>query len=249
MVQGRYRVTSVLGKGRFPATYLVTDDRLQGKRRALKELPRDLYDEHTASRSMGSCTWCSSSGARRVSRASARPAAAPSRQGGWCRGCTNCEVLAYLHGRTPPIVHRDLKPENILLDEDDRIMLIGFGIAKESADLAVTRQRNGSSRPERRDRDGLDYSEGRKHTAVHYGLPARLKMKVLDTVVLEKDLPSQGLRRGDVGAVMEVYVPDGVEVEFVTGSGRTQALVTLKAAEVRLITDTDILAVRSLRAA
>jgi hypothetical protein len=76
-----------------------------------------------------------------------------------------------------------------------------------------------------------------------------MKPRVLDTVVLEKDLPSQGLRRGDVGAVVEVYEPDGLEVEFVTGSGRTQALVTLKAAEVRLITDTDILAVRSLRAA
>ncbi|MGH8766759.1 MAG: DUF4926 domain-containing protein, partial [Burkholderiales bacterium] len=60
-----------------------------------------------------------------------------------------------------------------------------------------------------------------------------MKLKVLDTVVLEKDLPSRGLRRGDVGAVMEVYEPDGLEVEFVTGSGRTQALVTLKVAEVR----------------
>jgi hypothetical protein len=48
---------------------------------------------------------------------------------------------------------------------------------------------------------------------------------------------------------MEVYEPDGLEVEFVTGSGRTQALVTLKVDDVRLITDTDILAVRSLRAA
>ena len=76
-----------------------------------------------------------------------------------------------------------------------------------------------------------------------------MKPRVLDTVVLEKDLPSQGLRRGDVGAVVEVYEPDGLEVEFVTGSGRTQALVTLKAGEVRLITATDILAVRSLRAA
>ena len=76
-----------------------------------------------------------------------------------------------------------------------------------------------------------------------------MKPRVLDTVVLEKDLPSQGLRRGDVGAVVEVYEPDGLEVEFVTGSGRTQALVTLKAAEVRLITDTDVLAGRSLHAA
>ena len=74
-------------------------------------------------------------------------------------------------------------------------------------------------------------------------------LKVRDTVVLGKDLPTHGLRQGDVGAVVEAYEPDGLEVEFVTGSGRTQALVTLKAAEVRLITDTDILAVRSLRVA
>ncbi|MDQ3774511.1 MAG: DUF4926 domain-containing protein [Pseudomonadota bacterium] len=52
-----------------------------------------------------------------------------------------------------------------------------------------------------------------------------------------------------MGALVELYEPDGLEVEFVTGAGRTQALVTLKAAEVRLVSDTDILAVRSLRAA
>lgn len=74
-------------------------------------------------------------------------------------------------------------------------------------------------------------------------------MKVLDTVVLNKDLPSQGLCRGDIGAVVEVYKPAGLEVEFVTGSGKTQALVTLKAADVRLIGDADVLTVRSLNAA
>ena len=74
-------------------------------------------------------------------------------------------------------------------------------------------------------------------------------MKVLDTVVLDKDLPSQDLRRGDVGAVVEVYEPDGLEVEFVTGSGRTRALVTLKTADVHLFGDTDVLASRSLDAA
>ena len=60
-------------------------------------------------------------------------------------------------------------------------------------------------------------------------------MKVLDTVVLNKDLPSRGLRRNDVGVVVEIYEPDGLEVEFVTGSGKTQASVTLKTAEVRLL--------------
>lgn len=76
-----------------------------------------------------------------------------------------------------------------------------------------------------------------------------MKLKVFDTVVLEKDLLSRGLRRGDIGAVVEVYEPDGLEVEFVTGSGRTQALVTLKVADVRSIDDADILTVRSLNAA
>lgn len=46
--------------------------------------------------------------------------------------------------------------------------------------------------------------------------------------------------------MVEVYEPDGLEVEFVTGSGRAEAWVTLKAAEVRLITDTDVLAVTFL---
>lgn len=76
-----------------------------------------------------------------------------------------------------------------------------------------------------------------------------MTIKVLDTVVLEKDMPDHGLQRGDIGAVVEVYDPDGLEIEFVTGSGKTQALVTLNASDVRLIADSDILAVRSLDAA
>lgn len=51
------------------------------------------------------------------------------------------------------------------------------------------------------------------------------------------------------GAVVEIYLPDGVEVEFVTGSGRTQALVTLKLDDIRSIDDTEIMAVRSFSAA
>jgi serine/threonine-protein kinase len=50
-----------------------------------------------------------------------------------------CEVLIYLHTQTPPIIHRDLKPDNILLDENERIMLIDFGIAKEAVPEAMTR--------------------------------------------------------------------------------------------------------------
>lgn len=62
-----------------------------------------------------------------------------------------------------------------------------------------------------------------------------MKVSVLDTVVLSVNLPENGLRCGDVGAIVEVYEPDGVEVEFVTGSGRPQALVTLSQSDVRPI--------------
>jgi hypothetical protein len=74
-------------------------------------------------------------------------------------------------------------------------------------------------------------------------------VKVFDTVVLERDLMDHGLKKGDIGAVVEVYEPDGIEVEFVTGSGKTQALVTLKLQDVHSIKDSEILAVRSLDAA
>jgi len=68
----------------------------------------------------------------------------------------------------------------------------------------------------------------------------------LDTVVLVRDLPAHGLKAGDLGAVVEVYPPDGLEVEFVTASGRTTALITLRFTDVRPISDSDLVVVRSL---
>jgi hypothetical protein len=70
--------------------------------------------------------------------------------------------------------------------------------------------------------------------------------KLLDTVVLDRELPEHGLRNGDLGAVVEVYAPDGLEVEFVTASGKTQALVTLNLKDVRPVQDSDLIAVRSV---
>jgi hypothetical protein len=69
--------------------------------------------------------------------------------------------------------------------------------------------------------------------------------RLLDTVVLKRDLPDHGLRAGDLGAVVELYGFDGIEVEFVLPSGHTKALVTLKISDVRSLGDSDILAVRS----
>ena len=70
--------------------------------------------------------------------------------------------------------------------------------------------------------------------------------KLLDTVALTHDIPAAGLRRGDLGAVVEVHTPDSLEVEFVAASGRTQALLTLAAQDVRQVGDQDLISVRSL---
>jgi len=71
-----------------------------------------------------------------------------------------------------------------------------------------------------------------------------MRFKELETVVLDRDLPEDGLRKGDLGAVVQVYEPDGLEVEFVSASGRTEALVTLKEEDVRAIAEGDLVAVR-----
>lgn len=69
--------------------------------------------------------------------------------------------------------------------------------------------------------------------------------KDLETVVLRHDIKRYGLRKGDMGAVVNVY--DGgkaAEVEFVTATGKTVALVTLTSSNVRDIKQNDILHVR-----
>ena len=70
--------------------------------------------------------------------------------------------------------------------------------------------------------------------------------KALDTVVLTRDVEDANLRRGDLGAIVEVYGPDSFDVEFVAASGRTQALLTLTAQDIRHVGDRDLVAVRTL---
>jgi hypothetical protein len=62
----------------------------------------------------------------------------------------------------------------------------------------------------------------------------------LDVVVLNADLPAQGLKRGDLGAVVDISGPDAIDVEFVTASGRTKAVITLKPTDLRDVADDDL---------
>ena len=65
--------------------------------------------------------------------------------------------------------------------------------------------------------------------------------QIRDVVVLERDIPAHGLRRRDLGAVVDILATHAIAVEFAAASGRTQALVMLNAAAVRGVSDADLL--------
>lgn len=48
-----------------------------------------------------------------------------------------CDVLGYLHSRKPPIIYRDMKPANVMLKPDGKISLIDFGTAREFKSSSV----------------------------------------------------------------------------------------------------------------
>lgn len=62
------------------------------------------------------------------------------------------------------------------------------------------------------------------------------EIKLFNTVALLEDLPEENLRRGQIGAVVEVY--DGgkaFEVEFIDTNGRTYGLLPLRAGQIMLL--------------
>ena len=68
-----------------------------------------------------------------------------------------------------------------------------------------------------------------------------------DVVVLTRELPELGLKQGDVGAVVHRYTAgEGYEVEFVTAEGKTIAVVTLTADDVRPFAGKEILHARTV---
>ena len=69
-------------------------------------------------------------------------------------------------------------------------------------------------------------------------------------VVLTHDIPEAMLTRGDIGTLVGIYDDqEGFEVEFFTAKGRTLDVLTLERADIRPITDNEILHSRSLEAA
>ena len=67
----------------------------------------------------------------------------------------------------------------------------------------------------------------------------------LDTVVLAVDLPEHHLEQGDIGTVVLVHKKNaGYEVEFVSFTGKTLAVLSLFPTQIRLVKEFEIPHVR-----
>ena len=60
-------------------------------------------------------------------------------------------------------------------------------------------------------------------------------MKLLDVVAVLNDAGEPEVRSGDVGTVVELLPPDGLEVEFLSRDGRTRHVGTFSAGDVLVL--------------
>jgi hypothetical protein len=67
-----------------------------------------------------------------------------------------------------------------------------------------------------------------------------MKFKLFECVVIDVDLPELGLVKGDHGAVVELYEPDGLEVEVFESDGSTRDVYTLNVRQVRPATPSEL---------
>jgi len=60
-------------------------------------------------------------------------------------------------------------------------------------------------------------------------------INLLDVVARTEDLPDRGLRRGQIGTVVENLAPDAFEVEFSDNEGRTYAMLALRSEQLMVL--------------
>jgi len=74
--------------------------------------------------------------------------------------------------------------------------------------------------------------------------------KLFEEVVLTKDIPEKGLKKGDVAAIVEHHPvsngEDGYSLELFNALGDTIAVITLPESAIEPLTEDEIFSVRSL---
>ncbi|HEX7736027.1 MAG TPA: protein kinase [Ktedonobacteraceae bacterium] len=159
LIEGRYTITRLLGRGGFGAVYLASDNRLAARRVALKE----MGDTQLSPTEHGQALLRFRQEAHLLSTLQHPNLPSVSdflEEGGkaylvmdFIEGQTLdevqkanggplnearvigwalqiCDVLAYLHTRPRPIIFRDLKPANAMVTPAGQVKLIDFGIAR-----------------------------------------------------------------------------------------------------------------------
>lgn len=58
------------------------------------------------------------------------------------------------------------------------------------------------------------------------------EIKILDVVAVTEDVPEHGLRRGEVGTVVDRWKDGALEVEFSDDTGEAYAFATLRAEQL-----------------
>jgi len=80
-----------------------------------------------------------------------------------------------------------------------------------------------------------------------------MSYKLFEEVVLTKDIPKRGLKKGDVATLVEHHPvsegEDGYSLELFNAVGDTIAVITVPESSIEPLTKNEIFSVRSLEAA
>ncbi len=158
IIQNRYKIDSLLGKGGFSAVYLVHDTRMKSNQFALKEvidpkrqdrahflfegevlkrldhtaLPRvyRVFEDEASARVYLLMDYIEGPNLDRLRRV--QPQNRFALPDALRLIAPIVEAVTYLHNQKPPIIHRDIKPANIIVPSNgEGPMLVDFGVAKE----------------------------------------------------------------------------------------------------------------------
>ncbi len=152
MLENRYRLESLLGKGGMGAVYRAWDTRLE-QWVALKEntlatpeariqfereakvlarlhhtnLPK-VSDHFITADGNQYLVMTFIAGVNLAELLAARGRQAPAQVSAWFTQV--CDALSYLHSQNPPVLHRDIKPQNIKVTPEGQAFLVDFGLSK-----------------------------------------------------------------------------------------------------------------------